>query len=347
MNSAHTGIEKLVALASLSPDWRKKVLADPLAASSEADLELSENERAIIASVPRATLEQMIDRITENVASAGVEFGARPGDDDIEMVSLGHMPDEPPPIPMPRAPTSIRPDMPSPRTEDSSGDPVCLKAMSMGTRPDTPVTGMRSDLPKKGCTALAALAALGAAGTCALSSLSVSRGNRPDIPYSNRHRALTGIDKLNQALAASGHSKTPVIAVFYHPAPPQFPAKESDIIKSQDLCTFRSPGLVAAVQTVQLTVVHIDDPWVGVKGKKLSDADAENYEALEDPYEATLEKYGIKGKLPAVVFLAPDGTALQTLIRPTDEQKLVQSLRRSGEPLEAWKKSRKQAEELR
>ncbi len=63
MSTSSAGIEKVVALANLSAGWKKKVLAAPLAAADEAQVELTESERAIIASVPRATLERMIDSI--------------------------------------------------------------------------------------------------------------------------------------------------------------------------------------------------------------------------------------------------------------------------------------------
>jgi len=66
--SSTNGIEKVVALANLSDDWRDKVLADPCAAADEARLELSASERAIIASVPRDTLEQMIESMRSKMS---------------------------------------------------------------------------------------------------------------------------------------------------------------------------------------------------------------------------------------------------------------------------------------
>ncbi len=343
------GLQTLLGIAASSPELRERVLADPLAVAEENLVALSESERKILKEVKPERLAQMIDRITENVAGAGVGLGTQAVEGDVEMVTLGHMPDEPEPMPMPPAPTGIRPDMPAPRTEDSSGDPAYLKAM-VDRPPPTPVTGSRSDLPKKGCAALATLAALGGVGACLVSSTTVT-GSRPDIPISARDGAITGIAKLDAALAASRDSRTPLIAVFYHAAPPQLPvavagasaglADDITIRSSQTLCAFKSPAVISAVQTEDASVIHIDDPWIGVEGKRPSDEAAKQYETIEGPYEATLEKYGIKGNLPAVLFLAPDGTALQALICPTDEEKLVQAIKKSGGLLENWKKRRK------
>ena len=61
------GIDKLVAVAALGPEWRAKVLSDPLGAAEEAELELSDSERAIIGSVPRAALKTMVDSFARAV----------------------------------------------------------------------------------------------------------------------------------------------------------------------------------------------------------------------------------------------------------------------------------------
>ena len=53
------GIEKVVALARISPYWRDRVLEDPLAAAEAARLELTENERAVLRSVPGTMIGEM------------------------------------------------------------------------------------------------------------------------------------------------------------------------------------------------------------------------------------------------------------------------------------------------
>jgi len=108
--SSTNGIEKVVALANLSDDWRDKVLADPCAAADEARLELSASERAIIASVPRDTLEQMIESMRSKMsrpagllkagaaaAAAALLAGSLAGCDGCSPVrTKGISPDRPP-----------------------------------------------------------------------------------------------------------------------------------------------------------------------------------------------------------------------------------------------------------
>jgi hypothetical protein len=141
VNSTHTGIEKLVALANLSPDWRKKVQADPLAAADEAELELSESERAIIASVPRATLEQMLDsigsklsrpvgllKLTASAAAAALLAGSLAGCDGCSGVSRGISPDRPPE-------KKVDPDQ---EKDKKSEQPDEIRSATQGVRPDIP-----------------------------------------------------------------------------------------------------------------------------------------------------------------------------------------------------------------
>ena len=72
------GMEALMALAAARPSWREKVLADPLNAAAEADVYLTGNEQSVLASIPPATLEQMInsfDRRTSEVRTGPLRFG--------------------------------------------------------------------------------------------------------------------------------------------------------------------------------------------------------------------------------------------------------------------------------
>ena len=61
------GVEKVVALATLSPEWRAKVLADPGAAATEAGIELGAAEREILRSVSARMLAGMIDSFGKSV----------------------------------------------------------------------------------------------------------------------------------------------------------------------------------------------------------------------------------------------------------------------------------------
>jgi hypothetical protein len=150
------GLEKLVALAKLSPEWREKVLTAPLAAADESELELSESERAIIKSVPRTSLEQMIDSFGEKLPeprkfsrmAAGAAAAA------LLATSLTGCNDEP----KPPAPTGSRPDVPATKPADPEPAPPATKGMRADfpkppepkSEPVPPPTrGISPDLPKK------------------------------------------------------------------------------------------------------------------------------------------------------------------------------------------------------
>ncbi len=153
------GLEKLVALAKLSPEWREKVLIDPLAAADESELELSESERAILKSVPHASLEQMIDsfgeklpeprkfgRMAAGAAAAALLASVLTGcSDDPGPATEGIRPDTPPsrpekPEPAPPATKGMRADIPE------IAEP---KAKSEAERPAPPTRGISPDLPEK------------------------------------------------------------------------------------------------------------------------------------------------------------------------------------------------------
>jgi hypothetical protein len=135
------GIEKVVALANVSPEWKEKVLAGPLDAADEAGLELSESERAIVSSVPPATLERMIEslgrkmsrpagilKLTAGAAAAALLAGSLAGCDGCLAKSRGISPDRPPakktdepekPADGSKATQGARPDVPEAKPESS------------------------------------------------------------------------------------------------------------------------------------------------------------------------------------------------------------------------------------
>jgi hypothetical protein len=115
MRNVMRGLEKLLALIERGPEWRARLLADPLAAAEDAGLSLSEMEREIVASVPRATWERMIDLFETRMSSlpgandVGGVAPARPtADDEEQLVTLGISPD----LPGVPEPAGIRPDLP-------------------------------------------------------------------------------------------------------------------------------------------------------------------------------------------------------------------------------------------
>jgi hypothetical protein len=124
------GVEKVVALATLSPAWRGKVLADPAAAANEAGIELSDAERGVLRSVSARMLAGMIDSFGKSVPrpaglarlAAGAAVALLVG----SMLGCGDGP--PPPT------TGIPSDVPPPNPRKEEPPPPA----SQGTRPDRP-----------------------------------------------------------------------------------------------------------------------------------------------------------------------------------------------------------------
>ncbi|HBL15213.1 MAG: hypothetical protein A2X36_07100 [Elusimicrobia bacterium GWA2_69_24] len=143
------GLERLVALGALSPEWRGKVLAGPEVAAREAGLELSATEQAVLKSIPRKTLEAMIasfERISAPVrpslmqmaagsAAAALLAASLSGCDALTPVSLGISPDAPEARPPQAEPAPAAPAQPSEKPEDRIliGDP---SRSIGGIRPD-------------------------------------------------------------------------------------------------------------------------------------------------------------------------------------------------------------------
>ncbi|MFC1679837.1 hypothetical protein ACFL2T_06470 [Elusimicrobiota bacterium] len=93
--SKMSGIEALVAKAAADPDLRVKVIADPVGASKEAGVSLSDTEREILRAVARRTLTNMVE--TFEKTGIFVFASAEQPPDDVMAVSLGIEPDEPSP----------------------------------------------------------------------------------------------------------------------------------------------------------------------------------------------------------------------------------------------------------
>jgi hypothetical protein len=125
------GVEKVLALATLSAEWRAKVLAAPLVAAADAGIELSDSEREILRAVPSQTLAGMIDSFGKATprplglgklaagAAAAMLVSSLVGCDGCSPVSGGVRGDSPPPNPRreepepPPPPVGTRPDAPS------------------------------------------------------------------------------------------------------------------------------------------------------------------------------------------------------------------------------------------
>jgi hypothetical protein len=109
---APQGVEKVLALATLSPAWRAKVLAGPLAAAAEAGIELGAAEREILRSVSARMLAGMIDSFGKSVPRpAGLtKLAAGAAAAALLLTNLSGCGDKPPPCR-----PGIPPDMPRPK----------------------------------------------------------------------------------------------------------------------------------------------------------------------------------------------------------------------------------------
>ncbi len=127
MDDVMRGLEKLKRLARRGPEWREKLVSDPLAAAVEAGLDLSERERAVIASMQRTTWERMIEAVEKSQAYQAGEGAVTPP--------------KKPPVEEPIDPEEevfvtlgISPDIPEPVIEDYPD----VEIECTGIRPDEP-----------------------------------------------------------------------------------------------------------------------------------------------------------------------------------------------------------------
>lgn len=105
------GMERLLTLAGLNEEWRRKAMADPIKTAVEAHIELSPSESTILATLPRRTLAQMIlsfarNRLTpvrDTALAAGAAAAAL-------LAATGHGGEA--------ATDGIRPDIPASRAEN-------------------------------------------------------------------------------------------------------------------------------------------------------------------------------------------------------------------------------------
>jgi len=171
------GLERLLRLAAVDPAFGAELIARRVEVAAAAGVDLTRSEAAILAAIPAAQLEAMIDRVPppapprrdflqQAAASAVIALGgaalasceacmpatqgirpdvppARP-DHNVVYETGGAAPDVPPPRPdYPPPPTGISPDMPPPREYKPPED------QTQWPRPDypPPPTGIAPDLP--------------------------------------------------------------------------------------------------------------------------------------------------------------------------------------------------------
>jgi len=160
---------------------------------------------------------------------------------------------------------------------------------------------------------------------------------------------------LEDAMARANKESRAVMVVFLHPARgklqvvapdyqnvggPEGPAVE----KSAKTFLMEGKESRSAIRTAQVIAVRISPPAVPeelmatakAEGLEVSGQDLADARKTVAAYLALLEKYGIKDKLPAVVFLAPDGSELAKAVQPDDEAVFVKLIAEVPPKLAKW-----------
>ncbi len=297
------GLERLLTLAGLSAEWREKVLLDPVGAAGEAEVELSASERAIIAAIPAAALAGMIDGFARSQglgASAGKLAAGAAAAAAVALLVTG--------------------------------------SAAYGGESPSAKGGARADVPpikpdKVGMPA--------------------PTGSRPDVP--GEAPKVLWMTDLDAALAQAKKTKRAVMAVFLpvpkpvrprpvgitrgikHDVPKLTVEERSRKVVLTDSKEFRKAVRNASVLGVR--VAGPQSPFNMAVARKLTPKEEEQVKAYHKrraAYEKALKKYGIGKKLPAVVFLAPDGSALSKSVQPATEKKLVAAIKAVPPLLAAW-----------
>ena len=174
----------------------------------------------------------------------------------------------------------------------------------------------------------------------------VTQGARPNVPP--EAPPVQWLASLDEALAEAKKSNRAAMAVFLIP-PEQLPAPDpnrgiSVEEASQMVCSSDSKEFRLAVKGANLVAVKVAKPIPPFDAKaktELTDKERgllKDYQKRLAAYEAVLKKYGLDGdgKLPTVVFLAPDGSELSKLARPTEEAKLIEAIKAVPPQLAKW-----------
>jgi hypothetical protein len=295
------GMERLVALAGMSPGWREKVLSDPLAAALEGGIELSGSERAILSSIPRAAFQRMIGGFARSGMTPGqhvAKVAAGAAAAALLVTGLGY-----------------------------SGESPSAKG---GARSDVPPPNPKVGMP-------------------------APTGSRPDLP--DVAPKVLWMTDLEAAIAQARKTKRAVMAVFGHPnpgagkkLPPSRPnagvsaetLKLTAAEKSQKICMTTSKAFRKAVKNSGALAVRVVKPYPPgfmTAARELTPKEQKQikaYSAKLKTYNAALKKYGIAKTLPSVVFIAPDGSQLGSLKRPTAEKKLIAAISAIPPLLAKW-----------
>jgi len=291
------GLERLLTLAGISAEWRGKVLADPPGAAAEARIELSASERAILKSVPRSTIEGM-------AASFARKHGGS---------SLGRLVG----------------------AAAATAAALLVTGTAYGEESPGAKGGARADLPPD-----------------RISDTPLG-GIRPDVP--EEAGPVLWMTALDDALAQAKKSNRAVMAVFMVAKP--FEEHTIQAVRgamayratvgeqSQQLIFKDSKELRGAVKSADLVAVKLAKPAKPREftkddtAEQIAQLEAEHkaYEKASKVYEEAFKKYALdEKKLPAVVWLAPDGSELSKVVQPDDEAVFVKLIREVPPQLAKW-----------
>jgi hypothetical protein len=281
------------------------VLADPIRAAGEGGIALSASEQAIVASIPPANLAGMIDGFARSRGLAGMPAAkfaagaAAAAAAAMLLVSggLGQAGEQP------SAAGGVRADEPPP-PPPKQGVPA--------------PTGIRPDEPEEApavlwMTDLGAAQEQAARGRRALMAvfLTTPKPPRPRPPVTSR-----GISADSPRVSVEERSRRLLVS------------------ESKDVrVAVRNAGLLAVRVTRPVPPFDLSEK----RNLTPEEVDAvKKYTEAKRTYEEALEKHAIADSLPAVVFAAPDGSALRKLVRPTAEADLVAAIRAVPPLLARW-----------
>jgi hypothetical protein len=301
------GLERLLTLAGISAEWRGRVLADPFGAAAEAKIELSESEGAILKSIPKPALEAMAGSFARR--HGGVSFG---------------------------------------KLAAGAAAAALLAGTAYAAAPGAG-GGIRADEPPP---------------PPAKEGLPAPTGIRPDVP--EEAPAVLWMTALDDALTQAKKSNRAVMAIFLSAGAARAEEMPIEVAgarayvasqaeKSQKICLSESKDYRAAVKNADLVAVKLAKPAKPREftkddtAEQIAQLEAEHkaYEKASKVYEEAFKKYALDAKkLPAVVWLAPDGSELSKVVQPDDEAVFVKLIKEVPPQLAKWITQQRKREEL-
>jgi hypothetical protein len=307
------GLERLLTLAGISAEWRGKVLADPLGAAGEARIGLSKSERAILRATPRSALSAMADSFARKHGGSPVIRYATGAVAAAALLATG---------------IAYAADSPSAKGGARADEPEPKRPAGMETE-----GGIRPDIPEEAPPVLWMTALEDALAQA-------EKDNRAVMAVFLSDRVLRDVSvREDRPVAVAG-------AVAY---------RVTEEEKSQRICLSDSKEFRTAVKKANLAAVKIAKPakpptlGMNATAEEIGRAEAAQkvYERAAKAYEAAIQKYGLdEKKLPAVVWLAPDGSELSKAVQPDDEKIFVKLIGDAPPLLAKWITEQRRRQEI-